>query len=187
MRTGSRVVRRVGGIAVVVVLSVVSGRMASATEPPPPSFWNFTITNSTGQDVSNLTVKLFPHVKDHYDQIDTAHPCTLTVSSLANGVTVGLGMPKLYGIAQITASGQCPAQHPAVNVTITATQGPFMQNSPPVYAGFTPESPTTPNGDFPPRLEFYSQNGQFHAKLQAKSRWDMNWDAEPKVDDQPFP
>jgi hypothetical protein len=170
---------------VLAVLCLALAQQASA-QPPPPAFWNFTISNATGAPVADVDVQLIPSVGPSHSTLGP--PIAVSVSSLPNGGSVVVNLPQTYGIAKITANGKCPGQLPA-NVEITAPLGDYNGQPGDEYPGFCPQAPTGQT-DFQPVLIF-RKNAQDPTKREAylagKWRWDDHWPAQPVKDTKTFP
>jgi len=170
---------------VLVVLAVALAQQASAA-PPPPSFWNFTISNTTGFEVDDMNVMLYPSVAPAYNTLGT--PIAVAMSSLPDGASVVVTLPKSYGISKITATGKCPNQLPAA-VEITAPLGDYNGSPGDEYAAFCFEAPPGQT-NFTPVLTFRKSAvnpAQREAFLAAKWRWEAHWATQPVKDTKAFP
>lgn len=170
-----------GCVALAGLCALAVVHLASASPPPPPRFYDFTMSNTTGVMVENISVELhFADPATNYSTLDPA-PIVINISKLPNGKEIVLGSGTLtkglYGVAKIVVRAECPGgqtlQAPA---EITASKGQYEPATPlEEYSGFCEDAP--PNEvDYAPRLSF-SRNaaGQFEAVLAAKCRWNLYW------------
>ena len=161
---------------VLVGLAILCGDLAVA-EPPPPSFWGFTISNNIPDtDVTNINVKLYPGVKGASPETSyhtLGMPYVYAISSLPSGGYTVINMPNTWCIAKIEVTAKCSGALKTSPLEITANQSNYEMSDPDLeYAGFTCKY-----DDFttvPMTLTFALVNGQPNAKLSALSRWDTD-------------
>lgn len=157
------------------VAAILVGDWAVA-EPPPPSFWDFKISNTTAQDVKNIEVKLYPAKKESsfpssYQTLDAPH--VYSISALPAGCTVEIDLPSVWCIAKIEVKAKCPGDLQTSPLSIATNRGNFEPSDPDLeYAGFTCK--WDDNTYMPMGLTFAMVAGQPNAKLFGLSRWGPN-------------
>lgn len=158
---------------VLMGLAILCGDRAVA-EPPPPSFWGFTISNNIpNTNVTNISVKLYPAKKEgtfeaSYQVLDA--PFVYAISSLPAGCRTEIHLPTVWCVAKIEVTAKCPGDLVTSPLSITAKQSNYeMSDADLEYAGFTCkfDDMTT----VPMTLTFATVSGKSNAKLTALSRW----------------
>jgi len=166
-------------ILVLAGIGTLAVRLAWAA-PPPPSFWNFTITNGTGADVEAIDVKLYKAAPPTYATLE-ATPIQLSLSALPDDGSVVVTLKKSWGIARITAQAKCggkPLQHELVLQTPLQD---YDGDGDKEYSGFCYQAPTG-KINYMPTLEFRLEGGQPLGELRGKWRWDAHWPDDPLTD-----
>ena len=154
--------------------------------PPPPSFRYLDITNTTGSDVSNVSIELTPSMAPAH--VDLGPPITMSFSTLPQDATITVTLPKTYGIARMSASGACPNPLPQP-VVITAAKQNFNGQPGDEYAGFCYSAPAG-HENYRPKIMFQknpSNPQKMELKLSAHWRWDDHWSPAPVEASQQFP
>ncbi|MDF1702605.1 MAG: hypothetical protein P1V36_15755 [Planctomycetota bacterium] len=171
------------GVLALVVIAVFSGVLMeqAGAIPPPPRFREFTIINSTPQEVAGVMVEFWPTNPNDRGQLGPSF--TISISRLPAGKSVvfstGPGTQGIEGIAKIQARASCPMGNPLpMPAEIIAPKGDYT--SPPdgvlEYAGFCSNAPSGQT-DYKPTLEFRvnPSTQKYQAVLHAKWRWNEAW------------
>jgi hypothetical protein len=144
-------------------------------EPPPPSFWRFTVTNTTGFDMRAIELKLYMSRPPLREQIDMQNPIVVHIPSLGNGQSFSYDPSQTtWGVALVQCTearvmaGTPNGLRLAEALQITAKRAAFVSGMQPKFAGFTNDGPTS---SFPMAMAF----GANDAHLRAKWRWGWNW------------
>ncbi len=156
-------------LLLVAGLAIWLGGFADA-EPPPPSFWDFNIMNTTGVEVTDIKVSITHANAPGYQSLPTAPTLVSSLESLPTGKTVKLGTPGWFGAAVIQVAAMCGEL--SVSCTISADKSDFTGDGTDEYAGFCPEN--TSGGAAFLGIRFLPPSGgqPLRAVLQGLSRWD---------------
>lgn len=162
-------------VGLLLLLGLAAVPQAIAVPPPPPSFYNFTITNQLPGDVTGLQVEFYKTQGVHHDAIDPA-PVTMNMSAVPSGAEMVISLKQTYGIAKIVVQARCPGSPTPKTVEITAPLGDH--DVPPdgqlEYACFCYQAPPG-QSNYTPRLEFKNSAGQDVIHLHARARWKTFW------------
>lgn len=192
MMQASTMGRGVLALAVIAVFSGVLMEQAGAI-PPPPRFREFTIINSTPEEVASVMVELWPTNPNDRGQLGPSF--TISISRLPAGkslvISTGPGAQGIEGIAKIQARASCPVGNPLpMPAEIIAERRDFTLPPDGVveYAGFCSSAPAG-QSDYKPTLEFRVDpaNQRYQAVLRGKWRWNDFWPTDPRVGVSTFP
>lgn len=150
-------------------LAIWLGALAG-TEPPPPSFWDFSIMNTTGVDVTDIKISVTHANAPGYQSLPSAPTLVSSLASLPTGKTVKLGTPGWFGAAVIEVTATCGEL--SVTCTISADRSDFTGDGSDEYAGFCPESASGGAAFLGIRFLPPSGGQPLRAVLQGLSRWD---------------
>lgn len=171
-----------GSVVLLLTFSLLAGRSACAN-PPPPTFWDFQVTNSTGQTVTNIEIKLYPTADGSWDTFED--PIVITIPKLLDGRTLVLGTYGVWCIAKINVTAKCPATKSAtVEIVANASPNYIPNNGKTEYSGFTPEGPQPQWCS--PVLTFFHMGDDDYMRVSAKWRWENDWPGQPVVDQKKF-
>jgi hypothetical protein len=167
----------VWALAFVVLTGGFATQFALAAPPPPPDFWDFTISNTTGADVTDIKVKLYTAQGPTFEALSTA-PISIHIPELATGGSMVITLKKVYCVSKITADATCGGKALTPTLSIEAEQGDWDGDGAAdvEYSGFCHGAP--PGGtNYLPRLEFSKATNKFKGALHAKWRWNNHWPA----------
>jgi hypothetical protein len=167
--------RRVWVSAFLLLAVGIAARFAFAAPPPPPDFWEFTISNTDAGRITDIEVECF-HAQgpDYYDEAPT--PYKLSVPELEEGSEVILTLKKIYCINRITVTAQ-RNDRPLLNtLEIIADKLQFTGDPTPEWSGFCYGAPSGQTS-YKPRLDFRMQGtpAEPMAKLHARCRWGLHY------------
>ncbi len=174
---------RLGAVLGVLVLLAAALCLTGApggASPPPPNFWDFTVVNSTGMDVTNVNVEFTHGAGPDYKTQPAQPTLTTTLSAVPSGRTVGIGTPGWHGVSRIRVTASCNGA--TVTCTIQAQQADFTGDGQAEFAGFCPRDASEAPVFLGVRFLPPSGGQPLRAELKGLSRWETQvaWQTDVK-------
>lgn len=188
------------GAVIIVGVSLASAGSAYAV-PPPPSFSDFVIQNTSGYDVTQIELWFYPSDED--DRRYLQSPTVLIVPRVRNGrkMTVSLSSGErtppdgLWGVGRIEVrAATCTGAYLSRVLQINAQMYNFEGGPNVIWSGFSGLSPSGGN-NYAMKLDFMPGVVRLHAKWRYGDHWpdgqqygneSYNWPEAVAQDSVPF-